>query len=270
MRVVTTLLFFHLYIALGSAMPTKKGNPTATSTQVQQPLSHWVNSYKSCNTEKTNTIDNWMLDVFTMTSEAEYMTRNHPAFRRYFFREDFPSFKHMVQSLNSRGGEALKFNVQCADYGQKPCPPNHWITTGRSSSIYVIYVCPYIFDTKVTLASKPFDNSENGWCRPPHFLKDYVPQARALLSRLIRIRFQMKDIVTEDYNENDIPLLTAAGHLKSKYTTLLAQWEQTHQGSPPVRPSLNPESYVASIVEFFFTRKCGKDFDPKKIIRSQT
>ncbi|KAJ3808120.1 hypothetical protein F5876DRAFT_67533 [Lentinula aff. lateritia] len=272
--VVTTLLVLHLFTTLlGHAMPTKKGDSTAAGMQLQQP-SHWVNSYKSCNTEKTETIHNWILDVFTMTSEAESMTRDHPAFERYFFREDFPTFKDMVQSLNSRSSEALKFNVQCADYGQKPCPPNQWITIDRSpSSIYTIYVCPNTFNFKVTLASKPFDNSENGWCRPPHLLKDYVPQARALLSRMIRIRFQMKGIVTKDYNENDVTLLTAAGHLKSKYTTLLAQWEQTHlrqQGSPPVRPSLNPESYVASIVEFFFTRKCGKDFDPEKIIRSST
>ncbi|KAJ3919890.1 hypothetical protein F5877DRAFT_77666 [Lentinula edodes] len=254
--VVTTLLVLHLFTTLlGHAMPTKKGDSTAAGMQLQQP-SHWVNSYKSCNTEKTETINNWILDVFTMTSEAESMTRDHPAFARYFFREDFPSFKDMVQSLNSRSSEALKFNVQCADYGQRPCPPNQWITIDRSSSsIYTIYVCPNTFNFKVTLASKPFDSSENGWCRPPHLLKDYVPQARALLSRMIRIRFQMKGIKTGDYNENDVTLLTAAGHLKSKYTTLLAQWEQTHphqQGSPPVRPSLNPESYVASIVGHTF------------------
>lgn len=78
--VVTTLLVLHLFTTLlGHAMPTKKGDSTAAGMQLQQP-SHWVNSYKSCNTEKTEVINNWILDVFTMTSEAESMTRDHPAY----------------------------------------------------------------------------------------------------------------------------------------------------------------------------------------------
>ncbi|KAJ3862110.1 hypothetical protein EV359DRAFT_83665 [Lentinula novae-zelandiae] len=192
------------------------------------PPSHWVNPFRNCNMEKTKAIDNWIMDAFNMTFEAEHMTRDHPAFNRFFFGHDFPSFEMMIRSLNSRRGLGTdqKYIVRCADNGQKQCPPN-W---------------------QITLASKPFDDSEDGWCRPPpHDLDLYVLSARALLSRMIRIRLQ----TAEDYREGDLRIWTSARNLKSDYTTSLAQWEQSdprRRGHPPPPPLSNPESYVASIV----------------------
>lgn len=100
----------------------------------------------------------------------------------------------------------------------------------------------------------------------------------------------MQNIVAADYHEDGVNIWTAARNLKSNYTTLLAQWEQSnpHQrGYPPIPPEHNTESYAASIVgesirscsllappvftqnvaeEFFFMRKCGKVFNPDNIV----
>ncbi|KAJ3927095.1 MAG: hypothetical protein NXY57DRAFT_660728 [Lentinula lateritia] len=147
MRVITILLVLQLSILLGRAFPMpgvskgKKGRPptqSSISTAARQrnpgsqtpvpsfPPSHWVNPYRNCNMEKTKAIDNWIMDAFNMTFEAEHMTRDHPAFNRFFFGHDFPSFEMMIRSLNSRRGLGTdqKYIVRCADNGQKQCPPS--------------------------------------------------------------------------------------------------------------------------------------------------
>ncbi|KAJ3919891.1 hypothetical protein F5877DRAFT_77667 [Lentinula edodes] len=270
MRVVTIILVLQLFIVLGHGMPKglkgKKGNSAKLSqsskadTQRPQreaasrtripsfPPSHWVNPYRNCNAEKTKIIDTWIMDAFNMTFEAEHMTRDHPAFKFFFFRDNFPTFEKMIRSLNSASlgsRRGLKYEFQCS----QQCPPQSWL---------------------VTLTSRPFDNSENGWCRtPPHLFWYHMPIARIFVKMMIRIRFQMQDIVAGDYREDGVNIWTAARNLKSNYTTLLAQWEQSnpHQrGYPPIPPEHNTESYAASIVEFFFMRKCGKAFNPDNII----
>ncbi|KAJ3862838.1 hypothetical protein EV359DRAFT_82941 [Lentinula novae-zelandiae] len=97
----------------------KKGNPTklsqsskadtqqpqrkaASRTQIPSfPPSHWVNPYRNCNAEKTKIIDTWIMDAFNMTFKAEHMTQDHSAFKFFFFRDNFPTFEKMIQSLNS-------------------------------------------------------------------------------------------------------------------------------------------------------------------------
>ncbi|KAJ3927093.1 MAG: hypothetical protein NXY57DRAFT_1026706 [Lentinula lateritia] len=311
MRVVTIILVLQLFIALGHGMPKglkgKKGNPARLSqsskadTQRPQreaasrtripsfPPSHWVNPYRNCNAEKTEIIDTWIMDAFNMTFEAEHMTRDHPAFKCFFFRDNFPTFEKMIRSLNSASlgsHRGLKYEFQCA----QQCPPRSWLI-GNTPSGH-IRICQRMFDIDLAkLTSRPFDNSENGWCRtPPHLFWYHVPVARIFVKMIIQTRFRMQNIVAADYHEDGVNIWTAARNLKSNYTTLLAQWEQSnpHQrGYPPIPPEHNTESYAASIVgesirscsllappvftqnvaeEFFFMRKCGKVFNPDNIV----
>ncbi|KAJ3851138.1 hypothetical protein EV368DRAFT_65988 [Lentinula lateritia] len=301
MRVVTIILVLQLFIALGHGMPKglkgKKWNSTkfsqsskadtqrpqreaASRTRIPSfPPSHWVNPYRNCNAEKTEIIDTWIMDAFNMTFEAEHMTRDHPAFKCFFFRDNFPTFEKMIRSLNSASlgsHRGLKYEFQCA----QQCPPRSWLI-GNTPSGH-IRICQRMFDIDLAkLTSRPFDNSENGWCRtPPHLFWYHVPVARIFVKMMIQTRFRMQNIVAADYHEDGVNIWTAARNLKSNYTTLLAQWEQAnpHQrGYPPIPPEHNTESYAASIVappvftqnvaeEFFFMRKCGKVFNPDNIV----
>ncbi|KAJ3889976.1 hypothetical protein GG344DRAFT_66651 [Lentinula edodes] len=217
----------------------RQRNPGSQTPVPSFPPSHWVNPYRNCNMEKTKAIDNWIMDAFNMTFEAEHMTRDHPARRGL--------------------GTDQKYLVRCADNGQEQCPPNTWLAVDIPG--HAVCICSDMFNhetakernteqfsRQITLASKPFDDSEDGWCRPPpHDLDLYVLSARALLSRMIRIRLQ----TVEDYREGDLRIWTSARNLKSDYTTSLAQWKQSdprRRGDPPRSPLSNPESYVGSIV----------------------
>ncbi|KAJ3742425.1 hypothetical protein DFH05DRAFT_1526962 [Lentinula detonsa] len=79
------------------ALPTKgkAGQPAAATTQFKAesrastpivPTSHWVDiPYMKCDEAKTRMINNWIVDAYNMTYEAESMTRDHPAVLAAFF-----------------------------------------------------------------------------------------------------------------------------------------------------------------------------------------
>ncbi|KAJ3982610.1 hypothetical protein F5890DRAFT_1555753 [Lentinula detonsa] len=122
---------------------------------------------------------------------------------------------------------------------------------------------------KITLSSKPFDNSQDGWCEPtPHNFATYVYNARVHIHGMSRLSLHSHVMYVDSYSEDHLPLWKAARNLKSTFATLRIQWEQSdprRRGRPPVPPFQNAESYAASILEFYFTRKCGKNFDPEML-----
>ncbi|KAJ3798552.1 hypothetical protein GGU11DRAFT_575357 [Lentinula aff. detonsa] len=288
MLVLQLLSTFNYALAQkGSKTPKgQKGRPAAANTQFTAsrvstpiyPVSHWVEISKSCTAEKTKMIDDWIVDVYNMTYEADSMTRDHAVFNRYFFREDFPKFEAKIQSFNSRAGlaDGGRYKLACGDHrplASDICSgPSQWVAVKPAQNL--LWLCPRMFadDGKATLSSKPFDDSQDGWCEPtPHHFGSYVHSARVLMLGMARL-----EVFSElgampyvgVYHENDVPLWKAARNLKSKYTTLRAEWEHSdprRRGHPPLPPIQNAESYAASILEFYFTRKCGKNFDPEML-----
>ncbi|KAJ3996443.1 hypothetical protein F5050DRAFT_1807756 [Lentinula boryana] len=288
MRAVSAiLLILELFGALAYAMPKgtkgKKGRPqlsgsSATSTKTKTkggtstpvfPPSHWVNTpYTNCNAEKTEMINKWIMDAYNMTYEAEHMTHDNPAFIRYFFREDFSDFKTMIHSFNSRAhlGDRGKYHLKCAEYkpGSVCKKRSDWAFAFPYAS--TVYFCPVMFHnsfSKVPYSSKPFDNSPNGWCQPgslpPHPSHVQVHEMAHLVLLSSHLRYPVSD-----YHDGTKQARKAAYNLKSRYASLRAKWEQRPRSrinsSPPVPPLYNAESYAASIVDFYFARKCGKDF----------
>ncbi|KAJ3987826.1 hypothetical protein F5890DRAFT_658677 [Lentinula detonsa] len=288
MRVVfAILLVLEFFGALAYALPKglkgKKGQPqpsgssatsktTKTKDKTSTPVflpSHWVKTpYKNCNAEKTEMINNWIMDAYNMTYEADRITSDNPAFERYFFREDFPKFKIMIQSFNSRAGlpgDEGKYNLACAEYKTgSPCQTEgEWAIT--PTNVNIIYFCPtmlYSVFSKVPYSSKPFDKSPNGWCHPEYLRSShhpshvYVHEMTHLMLHGLRLGFPVRD-----YTDGTNPR-KAASKLKSNFTYLLAQWEQSQprQGRPPLNPIRNAESYASTIIDFYFAQKCGSDF----------
>ncbi|KAJ3798545.1 hypothetical protein GGU11DRAFT_755874 [Lentinula aff. detonsa] len=90
--VFAILLVLELFGALAYAMPRrrkgKKGKPqlsgssaTSTTTETKDETStpvflpsHWVNTpYENCNAEQTEMINNWIMDAYNMTYEADLL-----------------------------------------------------------------------------------------------------------------------------------------------------------------------------------------------------
>ncbi|KAJ3716794.1 hypothetical protein DFJ43DRAFT_1159966 [Lentinula guzmanii] len=110
---------------------------------------------------------------------------------------------------------------------------------------------------KITLSSKPFDNSQDGWCEPtPHHFATYVPNARVHIRGMSQLSLHSNvTYVDSGYYEDDLPLWKAARNLKSTFATLRAKWEHSdprQRGRPPVPPYQNAESYAASILGQFW------------------
>ncbi|KAJ3728056.1 hypothetical protein DFJ43DRAFT_536873 [Lentinula guzmanii] len=250
MRVVFAILLgLELFGALAYAMPKglkgKKGEPqpsgssaTSTTTETKDETStpvflpsHWVNTpYKNCNAEKTEMINNWIMDAYNMTYEADRITNDNPAFKRYFFRKDFSQFKDTIQSFNSRAGlgDGGKYNLKCAD----------------------------LF-SKVPYSSKSFDNSPNGWCQTrflhPHPSHVYVHEMAHLGLHTKDLRYPVLD-----YRDPTMSPKQAAYNLKRKHMQSIAR-------KPPTPDSLlptlrNAESYAATIFDFYFARRCGERY----------
>ncbi|KAJ3783438.1 hypothetical protein GGU10DRAFT_377686 [Lentinula aff. detonsa] len=93
--VFAILLVLELFGALAYAMPRrrkgKKGKPqlsgssaTSTTTETKDETStpvflpsHWVNTpYENCNAEQTEMINNWIMDAYNMTYEADRITHD--------------------------------------------------------------------------------------------------------------------------------------------------------------------------------------------------
>ncbi|KAJ3716793.1 hypothetical protein DFJ43DRAFT_804483 [Lentinula guzmanii] len=132
MRTVLAIMsVLQLLSTFNYALPTKgkEGQPAAAATTQFKaesraptpivPTSHWVDiPYMKCDEAKTRMINNWIVDAYNMTYEADNMTRNHPAFLRYFAKEHFPIFQAMIRSFNSRAGlaDGGKYKLACADH----------------------------------------------------------------------------------------------------------------------------------------------------------
>ncbi|KAJ3982604.1 hypothetical protein F5890DRAFT_336925 [Lentinula detonsa] len=278
MRVVfAILLVLELFGALAYAMPKglkgKKGEPqpsgssaTSTTTETKDETStpvflpsHWVNTpYENCNAEQTEMINNWIMDAYNMTYEADRITHDDLEFDRYFFREDFLHFKATIHwSFNSRAGlgDEGKYNLKCAEY--KPdsvCETrDYWAAT----ILNTVYFCPLMFNSlfsKVPYSSKPFDNSPNGWCQtgllPPHPSHVYVHEM-AHLALHTKATYPVLD-----YFDHTMPPKQAAYNLKTKHIQFLARKPfKPYSLLPTLR---NAESYAATIVDFYLARRCGE------------
>ncbi|KAJ3780515.1 hypothetical protein GGU10DRAFT_437831 [Lentinula aff. detonsa] len=275
MRVVfAILLVLELFGALAYAMPKgllkgKKGEPqpsgssaTSTTTETKDETStpvflpsHWVNTpYENCNAEQTEMINNWIMDAYNMTYEADRITNDNPAFKRYFFRRDFSQFKDTIQSFNSRAGlgDGGKYNLKCAEY--EPDSPDslchtqtQWAVTTRAAN--TVYFCPLMFDSlfsKVPYSSKPFDNSPNGWCQTrllhPHPSHVYVHE-------MAHLGLHTKDLgyPVLDYRDPTMSPKQAAYNLKRKHMQSIARKPPTPHSLLPTLQ--NAESYAATIVD---------------------